>query len=156
MEYLLVIGVAMFAGLFLSRLTSRLNLPDVTSYLVAGLLIGPLALGRLGVPGLGFPSFEFVESMGLISDVSLGFIAFSIGSEFRVSALRRIGRQASVIAVLQALSATLLVDAALLLLHLILGEKLPLSTCLLLGAIATATAPAATMMVVNQYKAKAR
>ncbi len=154
MEFLLVIGVAMFAGLFLSRLTSRFNLPDVTSYLVAGLLIGPLCLGRLGVPGLGFRSFEFVESMGLVSDVALGFIAFSIGSEFRISALRRIGRQAAVIAVFQALAATVLVDLSLLALHLALGEKLPVSTCLLLGAIATATAPAATIMVVNQYKAK--
>ena len=154
MEFLLVIGVAMFAGLFLSRLTSRLKLPDVTSYLVAGLLIGPLCLGRLGVPGLGFRSFSVVESMGLVSDVALGFIAFSIGSEFRVASLRRVGRQATVIAIFQALTATVLVDLSLLGLHLVLGEKLPVSSCLLLGAIATATAPAATMMVVNQYKAK--
>ncbi len=154
MEFLLAMGVAMFAGLFLSRLTSRLNLPDVTSYLVAGVLVGPLCLGALGVPGLGFTGFDFVESMGLISDVALGFIAFSIGSEFRISALRKIGRQASVIAVFQALSATVLVDAGLLVLHLFLGDKLPVSTCIILGAIATATAPAATLMVVNQYKAK--
>lgn len=154
MVYLLAIGVAMFAGLFLSRLTSRLNLPDVTSYLVAGLLVGPLCLGRLGVPGLGFVDFDAVDEMGLISDVALGFIAFSIGSEFRVSALRRIGRQAAVVAVFQALTATVMVDLLLLLLHLFLGEKLPAATCLLLGAIATATAPAATLMVVNQYKAR--
>ncbi|MBQ7346074.1 MAG: cation:proton antiporter [Oscillospiraceae bacterium] len=154
MEYLLAIGIAMFAGLLLSRLTSRLNLPDVTSYLVAGLLVGPLVLGRLGVPGLGFDSFEFVEQMGLVCDAALGFIAFSIGSEFRVSALRKIGRQATVIAVFQALSATVLVDVALIGLHFVLGDKLPISTCLILGAIATATAPAATLMVVNQYKAK--
>lgn len=154
MEFLLAIGVAMFAGLFLSRLTSRFNLPDVTSYLVAGLLIGPLCLGRLGIPGLGFTSFEFVEDMGLVSDVALGFIAFSIGSEFRISALRKTGRQATIIAIFQALTATVLVDAALLVLHLFLGDKLPVSTCIILGAIATATAPAATLMVVNQYKAK--
>ena len=154
MEYLLTIGVAMFAGLFLSRLVSRFNLPDVTSYLVAGLLVGPLCLGRLGIPGLGFTSFDAVNAMGLISDAALGFIAFSIGSEFRVSALRKIGRQATVIAIFQALSATVMVDVALLLLHLFLGDKLPVSTCIVLGAIATATAPAATLMVVNQYKAK--
>jgi Kef-type K+ transport system membrane component KefB len=154
MEFLLAIGCAMFAGLFLSRLTSRWNLPDVTSYLISGLLIGPLFLGRLKVPGLGFESFEMVEAMGLLTDTALGFIAFSIGSEFRISALRRTGRQATVIAILQALAATLLVDGALLLLHLFLGDKLPVSTCLILGAIATATAPAATLMVVNQYKAK--
>ena len=155
MEFLLAMGIAMFAGLLLSRLTSRLNLPDVTSYLVAGVLVGPLVLGQLGVPGLGFKDFHFVESMGLVCDAALGFIAFSIGSEFRVSALRKIGRQATVIAVLQALSATILVDLGLVGLHFILGpEKLPVSTCLILGAIATATAPAATLMVVNQYKAK--
>ena len=154
MEFLLAIGCAMFAGLFLSRLTSRWNLPDVTSYLIAGLLVGPLFLGRLKVPGLGFSSFEMVEAMGLLSDTALGFIAFAIGSEFRISALRRTGRQATVIAILQALAATLLVDGALLLLHLFLGDKLPVSSCLILGAIAAATAPAATLMVVNQYKAK--
>ncbi len=154
MEFLLAIGVAMFAGLLLSRLTSRLNLPDVTSYLVAGLLVGPLVLGRLGVPGLGFESFAFVEEMGLVCDAALGFIAFSIGSEFRISALRKTGRQATVIAIFQALTATLLVDLALIGLHFLLGDRLPISTCLILGAIATATAPAATLMVVNQYKAK--
>lgn len=117
MEYLLSIGLAMFAGLFLTRLTTRLRLPDVTSYLVAGLLIGPLGLGALGVPGLGFSSFDYVESMGLICDVALGFIAFSIGNEFRLTALKTIGRQATVISIFQALSATLLVDVALLIFH---------------------------------------
>lgn len=154
MEYLLAIGVAMFAGLFLSRLTSKFNLPDVTSYLVAGVLVGPLCLGLLGVDGLGFKSFEFVEEMVLLNDVALGFIAFSIGSEFRISALRKTGRQATVIAIVQALTATVFVDGALLVLHLFLGDKLPVSTCIILGAIATATAPAATLMVVNQYKAR--
>ena len=154
MEFLLAIGIAMFAGLLLSRLTSRLNLPDVTSYLVAGVLVGPLVLGQLGVPGLGFSSFHFVEDMSLVCDAALGFIAFSIGSEFRITALRKTGRQATVIAIFQALTATLFVDVALIGLHFILGDKLPISTCLILGAIATATAPAATLMVVNQYKAK--
>ena len=156
MEHVLVtIGVAMFAGLLLSRLVSRLNLPDVTSYLVAGLLVGPLVLGRLGIDGLGFTSFDAVEGMGLVCDAALGFIAFSIGSEFRISALRKTGRQATVIAVFQAMTATLLVDGVLIGLHFILGpEVLPVSTCLILGAIATATAPAATLMVINQYKAR--
>ena len=154
MEILLAIGVAMFVGLFLTRLAVKLNLPDVTCYLVAGVLVGPLCLGQLGVPGLGFGSFEFVEEMSLISDVALGFIAFSIGNEFRLSSLKQIGRQATIIAIFQALAATVLVDVVLLVLHLFLGDKLPVSTCIILGAIATATAPAATMMVVNQYKAK--
>ena len=154
MEFLMSMGIAMFAGLLLTRLTKRLNLPDVTSYLLAGLLIGPLVLGRLGVSGLGFSSFAFVEKMGLVSDVALGFIAFSMGSEFRMEALKKIGRQAVVIAVFQALTATVCVDLGLLALHMVLGDKLPVSTCLILGAIATATAPAATLMVVNQYKAR--
>ena len=154
MEALLAIGIAMFAGLFLSRVTSKFNLPDVTSYLVAGLLVGPLCLGAMGVPGLGLNSFEAVEELGLLNDVALGFIAFSIGSEFRVSSLRKIGRQATIVAIFQALMATLFVDAGLLCLHLLLGDKLPVSACIVLGAIATATAPAATLMVVNQYKAR--
>ena len=154
MEYLLAIGLAMFAGLFLSRLASKFNLPDVTSYLVAGVLIGPLCLGALGIPNLGLPSFDFVEKLGLISDVSLGFIAFSIGNEFRLEELKHIGRQATIVAIFQALSATIVVDVGLLILHLFLGDTLPVSTCIVLGAIATATAPAATVMVINQYKAK--
>ena len=175
MEYLLAIGLAMFAGLFLSRLASKFNLPDVTSYLVAGVLIGPLCLGALGIPNLGLPSFDFVEKLGLISDVSLGigfstyesleglsllsdialgFIAFSIGNEFRLEELKHIGRQATIVAIFQALSATIFVDVGLLILHLFLGDTLPVYTCIVLGAIATATAPAATVMVINQYKAK--
>ena len=155
MESLLAIGVAVMAGLLMTRVLKKLNVPAVTAYLIAGLLIGPNCLGGLiKVPGLGFHSFEEVESFGLISDVALGFIAFAIGNEFRLSALRKTGRQATVIAVFQALTATVLVDLGLLLLHVFLKEKLPVSTCLTLGAIATATAPAATLMVVNQYKAK--
>lgn len=154
MEYLLAIGLAMFAGLFLSRLASKFNLPDVTSYLVAGVLIGPLCLGALGISNLGLPSFDFVEKLGLISDVSLGFIAFSIGNEFRLEELKHIGRQATIVAIFQALSATIFVDVGLLILHLFLGDTLPVYTCIVLGAIATATAPAATVMVINQYKAK--
>lgn len=153
MEILLTIGIAMFAGLFLTRLAVRFNLPDVTCYLVAGILVGPLCLGALGVPGLGFQAGN-LETLSLVSDVALGFIAFSIGNEFRLSSLRQIGRQATVIAIFQALTATVLVDLVLVVLHLFLGDKLPISTCIILGAIATATAPAATMMVVNQYKAK--
>ena len=155
MEYLLSIGIAMLAGLMLTRLTKKFNLPDVTSYLIAGLLVGPLVLGALGIPGLGFKSFEFVEDMGLISDVALGFIAFAIGNEFRLEEIKHIGKQATVIGIAQALAATALVDIALFLLHLVLGDEvLPVSTCIILGAIATATAPAATIMVINQYKAK--
>ncbi|MCI8524716.1 MAG: sodium:proton antiporter [Oscillospiraceae bacterium] len=155
METLLAIGFALLAGLLMSRVVKPLKLPAVTGYLVAGILVGPYCLGRLGIPGVGFTSMEAVTALNLISEVALGFIAFSIGNEFRLSQLRRTGRQAAVIGVVQALAATLMVDAVLYGLHLVLGEeKLPLSVVIILGAIATATAPAATLMVVNQYKAK--
>lgn len=154
METLLIISVALLAGLMMSRLTKIWNLPAVTAYLIAGVLIGPYCLGRLGVPGLGFSTIEHVEQLSLISDVALGFIAFSMGNEFRISDLKKTGKQAIVIAVFQAITATLLVDVALCALHLMMPDKLPLSAAITLGAIATATAPAATLMVVKQYKAE--
>lgn len=144
----------MFAGLLMSRVVKPLKLPAVTGYLIAGLLIGPFVLGRLGVDGLGFTSFNAVEAMKPISEVALGFIAFNIGNEFRLSQLRIIGKQATVVAIVQALSATVLVDACLLGLHFLMPDKITVPVAITLGAIATATAPAATLMVVNQYKAK--
>lgn len=144
----------MFAGLLMSRVVKPLKLPAVTGYLIAGLLIGPFVLGRLGVDGLGFTSLKAVEAMKPISEVALGFIAFNIGNEFRLSQLRIIGKQATVVAIVQALSATVLVDACLLGLHFLMPDKITVPVAITLGAIATATAPAATLMVVNQYKAK--
>ncbi len=154
MSIVLALAVTLLAGLFMSRLSKIWNLPAVTAYLVAGILIGPFCLGRLGIPGLGFSSGEAVAKFGIISDVALGFIAIAMGNEFRLSELKKIGKKAVVIAVLQALTATLCVDVALFLLHLAMPDKLPVSVVLTLGAIATATAPAATLMVVKQYKAE--
>ena len=148
------IAVAMFAGLMMSRVVKLVKLPAVTGYLIAGLLIGPFVLGRLGVPGLGFRTLDEVEHLKPFSEVALGFIAFAIGNEFRLSQLRVIGKKATVVAVFQALSATVLVDVSLLILHLIMPDKISVPVAITLGAIATATAPAATLMVVNQYKAK--
>jgi Kef-type K+ transport system membrane component KefB len=157
METLLSIAIAMTAGLFISRLAKFFKLPAVTGYLVAGILVGPYVLGLLGIKGLGFVSHEAVSALGLISDVALGFIAFAIGNEFRLSQLKRTGKQATVIGIFQAVIATLFVDAALIGLHFILGpEKLPLPVAICLGAIASATAPAATLMVVRQYKAEGK
>lgn len=153
MSTLLSISVAVLAGLLMTRLVKPLNLPDVTAYLLAGVLVGPYCLGALGVEGLGFTSMEAVASLSLISEVALGFIAFSIGNEFRLSELKHTGRQAVVVGVVQALAATLLVDIALLGLHLVVPGKLSAAQAITLGAIATATAPAATLMVVRQYKA---
>ena len=154
MVALLSIAVAIFAGLMMTRLLGRFKLPDVTAYLIAGVLIGPFLLGRLGVEGLGFVSTDSVEALGSFSDIALGFIAFSIGSEFNLSALKHTGRQAAVIGVVQAVTATVLVDLSLIMLHLIFPEALSLPAAITLGAIASATAPAATLMVVRQYKAK--
>ena len=154
MEIILSIATALTAGLFLSRFVKPMKLPAVTGYLVAGILIGPYCLGRLGIPGLGFSSIEQVKSYSVLSDIALGFIAFAIGNEFRLSQLRHTGRQALVIGIFQALMATLFVDAALFALHLAIPDKISVPTVITLGAIAAATAPAATLMVVRQYKAK--
>ena len=154
MRTLLSLSVAVLAGLLMTRVAKPLKLPSVTAYLVAGVLIGPYCLGLLGIEGLGFPTQESVDSLSLISEVALGFIAFSIGSEFRVSELKHTGKQAFVIGVLQALAATFLVDIALIVIALLTNGRLSIAQAITLGAIATATAPAATLMVVRQYKAK--
>ena len=154
MQTLLLLALALFAGLLMTRLFVKFRLPDVTAYLVAGILIGPCVLGRLGVPCLGFNTSEQVDSLSMISDVALGFIAFAIGHEFRLSALKQTGKQATIIGILQAVVATLFVDIALVALHFMMPDLLPMPVAVTLGAIAAATAPAATLMVVRQYKAK--
>ena len=154
---LLPTAFALFAGLIMTRIFKKINLrlPDVTAFLIAGVLVGPFVLGALGVPGLGFNSMEALDKVSFLSTVALGFIAFDIGNEFRLAQLKRTGKVATVIGIVQALAAMALVDAALIALHFILGpEKLPLPVAITLGAIASATAPAATLMVVRQYKAK--
>ena len=154
MQVLLALSVALFAGLMLSRLAKLVKLPAVTAYLIAGILVGPYVLGALGVDGLGFTSMENIDRYSIIPDVALGFIAFSIGNEFRLSQLKTIGKQATVIGIFQAVFTTLLVDAALIGLHFLIPDKFPLPAAIVLGAVAAATAPAATLMVVRQYKAK--
>ena len=149
----LSLSIALLFGLLLSRLAKLVKLPAVTAYLVAGVLIGPFVLGALDVPGVGITSDQ-IEGFGIISDLALGFIAFSMGNEFRLSQLKKIGKHATVIGVLQAVITTVVVDAALIGLHFAMPETLSLSAAIVLGAIATATAPAATLMVVKQYKAK--
>ncbi|MBE6965199.1 MAG: sodium:proton antiporter [Ruminococcaceae bacterium] len=154
MGTLLTVSVALLAGLLMTRVFKPLKLPSVTAYLIAGVLIGPYCLGALGITNLGFNSHSAVEALALVSEVALGFIAFSIGSEFRLEELKKTGKQAFVIGIVQALVATLFVDLALLVVHLIMPEVITVPQLITLGAIATATAPAATLMVVRQYKAK--
>lgn len=154
MNILFSLSTSIFVGLMLSRVAKKLSLPAVTAYLVAGILIGPYFLGAFGIKGLGFISHADVKSYALLSDIALGFIAFSIGNEFRLSTLKTTGKQATIIGIFQAVITTLLVDAVLIGLHFIMPDKLPLPSAIVLGAVAAATAPAATLMVVRQYKAK--
>ena len=152
---LLTLSVALLAGLLLSRLAKLVELPAVTAYLVAGVLIGPFCLGRIGFDGLGITENQ-LSHLGIISDVALGFIAFAMGNEFRLSQLKKIGKQATIVGIFQAIFTTAVVDAFLIGLHFIIPDKFSLSAAIILGAIATATAPAATLMVVRQYKAKGK
>lgn len=154
MAVLLSVSVALLAGLLMTRLFKKFKLPSVTAYLIAGVLIGPYCLGQFGIDGLGLTSLHAVDGLALVSEVALGFIAFSIGNEFRVDELKKTGHQALTIGVLQAVAAAVLVDGALLILHLLMPDKISVAQVITLGAIATATAPAATLMVVRQYKAK--
>ena len=165
-QIILTVSICMITGLLVTRLVRLLNLPDVTAYLIAGVLVGTFCLGGVSLGGyyLGYNEHAFEhETLKVVLDVicslALGFIAFAIGSEFRWSSLKKTGKEATVIGILQAVIATLLVDAALIGMHFALlkitgQDILPLPAAILLGAIASATAPAATLMVVRQYKAK--
>ncbi len=150
---LLCISLALIAGLLMTRPAKRIGLPAVTAYLITGLILGPYCIGRLGLTGIGFHTMEDVSALGIISDTALGFIAFTIGNEFRLADLRSMGKQAVTVGILQAVVTTAAVDAALIVLHLVFPEALSISSAITLGAIAAATAPAATLMVVRQYRA---
>lgn len=151
---LLSVSIALLGGLLMTRAFKPLKLPSVTAYLIAGVLIGPYFLGRLGIEGLGFNNSEAVHQLTLVADVALGFIAFSIGSEFRLEDLKKTGKQAFAIGIFEALTAVLFADLALIAFHYAMPHVLSLPQAITLGAIASATAPAATLMVVRQYKAK--
>jgi len=165
-QILLSMSVCVLAGLLMSRVCKVLKLPAVTGYLISGILVGCFCLGRLTLPGgyhLGFgsPDFADIHSLGILSDVALGFIAFSIGSEFKLSELKKTGKKATIIGIFQAVITTIVCIIVLLGLHYLLlnvtgKDWLPISAVLILAAIATATAPAATLMVVRQYKAKGK
>ena len=149
----LSLSIALLSGLLLSRLAKKVKLPAVTAYLISGVLIGPFVLGAFDIPGIGITASQ-IEGFGLISDLALGFIAFAMGNEFRLAQLKKIGKQATVIGVVQALFTTVVVDIVLIALHFVMPDKLSLSAAIVLASVATATAPAATLMVVKQYKAK--
>ena len=153
MQTLIQLSVSLVGGLLLSRLAKVLNLPAVTAYLVCGILIGPYCIGALNLTGLGFATPESVANLDIASEVALGFIAFTIGNEFRLVQLKAMGRQAITVGIAQAVFTTLIVDATLIALHFMNPGLISVSSAITLGAIASATAPAATLMVVRQYKA---
>ena len=152
--YLICLAAALVGGLLLTRVTKLMHLPAVTAYLVAGLLLGPFCIGRIGLPGLGFNSLEQVEALSVLTQTALGFIAFTIGNEFRLGQLKAMGKSAIIIGILQAVVTTVLVDLILIGLHQLRPDVISIPCALTLGAIASATAPAATLMVVRQYKAE--
>lgn len=156
METLLCISIALLAGLLMSRFAKLIKCPAVTGYLLAGILIGPFVIGRIGIDGFGFTSLENVKSFDVLNKMALGFIAFSIGNEFRLKDLKQIGKKAVVIGIFEAACATLLVDIVMILGCLFFFDSMTIPTAITLGAIAAATAPAATLMVVRQYKAEGK
>lgn len=133
------LAIALGCGLLFNRIAKKVGLPNVTGYLVAGLIIG----GSL----LKIIPFEMVDSLNSIVTVALGFIAFSIGGEFKISHIKKLGARIITVTCFESLTAVLLVDVVLLLC------RFPAPEAIALGAIAAATAPAATLMVVRQYKA---
>ena len=135
------IAIMLFAGFFLTRITKLLKLPNVTAYIVAGILIGPFCLDLIP------PSF--VEDTSFLADIALAFIAFSTGEFFRFETLKKNGMKVVIITVFEALAATIIV---FLVCYFIL--RLDLAFSIVLGALAAATAPASTMMTIRQTGAK--
>ena len=143
---LLALGIVMAAGLLMTRVIKLVKLPNVTAYLIAGLIIGPSVIGLIGK--------DTVKSFDIIVTLALGFIAFSIGGEFKLDTIKRLGKKITLITAAQAFGAVILVFVCLLGAGLFgwLGENY-MPIVFTLSAIATATAPAATLLVVRQYKA---
>lgn len=153
MNVLLCIAIAFIVGLLSSRLMKLINLPNVTGYLIAGIIFGPYVLGRFFGWSLDGTNSLNSQVMNLISNVALGFIAFSIGSSFKLSAIKSVGKGIVVITIFEALMAAVFVIAGLLLTKIFIND-IPIEIILTVGAIACATAPAATLMVIKQYNAK--
>lgn len=160
MNEFLYLAIAIAIALLSSRLMKKIKLPNVTGYLITGILVGPYVLG-LAFNGGNFtndPSqntiLSFVDSLSWVSDVALGFIAFTIGSSFKLSALRMVGPKVIAITIFEALGGSLLVLAGLTVAHFIWPMYIGWELVITLGAIAAATAPAATLMVIKQYHAQ--
>ena len=153
------IAILLLAALLSTRLMKVLHLPNVTGYIITGIIMGPFVFGVLfnhftydGIKESVI--YTYVNRLSWVSQIALGFIAFSIGTSFRTNVLKSVGKRVIIITILEALAASVFVIIALLVLHFTMPDKVPLSLVLTLGAIASATAPAATLMVIRQYNAK--
>ena len=158
----LYVAIALFFALLSSRLMKVVRLPNVTGYLLTGILIGPFVLGlafnggdfmQAGDPTVS-PVAAMLDNLEWISELALGFIAFTIGSSFQLQSIKKVGKRIIVITVLEALGASLLVFLGLVIAHFISNGRIGWDLVLTLSAIASATAPAATLMVIKQYKAR--
>ncbi len=138
---LIALAIILFSGFLVTRLTKLLKLPNVSGYILAGILIGPYVLGAI--------SPDITKGMSFVSDIALAFISFGVGKFFKKKVIRRTGSRIMIITILESLVAGILVTLGMLFIF-----RLDLKFSLLLGAIATATAPASTMMTINQYHAK--
>ena len=153
------VAILLLVALLSTRLVRILKLPNVTGYIVTGIIMGPFVFGLL------FNNFTYegikegiiyqhVNTINWVSTVALGFIAFSIGTSFKKATIKALGKRVLIITALEALGATLLVLIVLLILHFIFPDYISVELVLTLAAIASATAPAATLMVIKQYQAR--
>ena len=155
----LYVAILLIAALLSTRIMKLLKLPNVTGYIITGIIMGPFVFGlffnKFTYDGItSSVIYEHVNKIKWVSTVALGFIAFSIGTSFKTTVLKAVGKKVLVITVLEALGASLLVILALLIAHFIFPQYIPIQLVLVLGAIASATAPAATLMVIKQYRAR--
>ncbi len=150
MNQILCIALALFVGLLSSRLMKLLKLPNVTGYLLSGIIFGPFVLGKY----IGGWDEGKLNAVKWISEIALGFIAFTIGTSFKTSSLKSVGKRVIIITIFEALGGAILTIGGLFIARIFLKEELPVSIILTLGAIACATAPAATLMVIRQYQAR--
>jgi len=155
MNQILCIALALFVGLLSSRLMKLLRLPNVTGYLISGIIFGPFVLGKyIGGWSTDPLSGTSIQAISWISDIALGFIAFTIGCSFKASSLKAVGKRVVIITIFEALGGALITIGGLFIAYIFLKDSLPIAVILTLGAIACATAPAATLMVIKQYKAR--
>ncbi|MBR0193775.1 MAG: cation:proton antiporter [Bacilli bacterium] len=150
MNQILCIALALLVGLLSSRLMKVLRLPNVTGYLLSGIVFGPFLLGKY----IGGWDEGKLSAVKWISEIALGFIAFTIGTSFKTSSLKAVGKRIVLITLFEALGGAILTIGGLFIARIFLGDQLPVSIILTLGAIACATAPAATLMVIRQYQAR--